>query len=155
MASEVQSKAELVTLHAAAYPTLIRDVQALLSGLIEDIVDTVIPDQTAKTADYTVIISTDSGKSFVSALDGVTFTLPGIAIGNTFEFTNTADDAGAKFSIAPNASDGITYLGSETDNKAMINTKTTSLKGDMATIAGFTAVVTWQVPRVRGIWAKA
>lgn len=155
MASEVKSKAELIVLEAAAYPTMIENQIGLESQLIQDIVDTVMPDETIKTSNYNVVINAgDSGKLLVSALDGMVFTLPAIAIGNVFDFKNTADDAGAKLSISPNSSDGITYLGSETDNKDLINTKTTSLKGDMVTIAGFTAVLTWQVPRVRGIWAK-
>lgn len=155
MASAVQSKAELIVNHAAAYPAKIANQITLESGLIEDIIDTLFPDETIKTSNYTVVINQgDSGKSLVSALDGMVFTLPAIAVGNTFDFTNTADDAGAKLSISPDANDGITYLGSEANNKDLINTKTTSLKGDMVTIAAFTALLTWQVARARGIWAK-
>lgn len=155
MASAVQSKAELIVLEAAAYPTMIENQIGLESQLIQDIVDTVIPDQVIKTSNYTVVINAgDSGKSFVSALDGMVFTLPAIAIGNDFEFENTGADGAAKLSISPNSADGITYLGAESDDSDLINTKTTALKGDKVTIASFTAVVTWQVPRVRGIWAK-
>ena len=47
-----------------------------------------------KIAAYTVVTTTDSGKTFVSKTDGVVFTLPAIAIGNTITFTNTTNGTG-------------------------------------------------------------
>ena len=81
---------------------------------------------TAKTANYTVIVTTDSGKTFTSELDGIVFTLPSIAIGNTVTFVNNAADGLADLSISPATIDGITYAGSSTDNKDLINTKATA-----------------------------
>ena len=107
-----------------------------------------------KTTDYTVIITTDSGKSFISELDGVVFTLPSIAIGNTVTFINMAKDGQAKLSISPATIDGITYAGSATDNKDLINTKATAKKGDFVTLASLDGVIAWQVVAVRGVWAK-
>ena len=75
-----------------------------------------------KTSSYTVVTG-DSGKTFVSETDGVVFTLPAIAVGYSFKFANNAPDGQNTMTISPNASDGITYAGSSTDNKDLINTK--------------------------------
>lgn len=107
-----------------------------------------------KTANYVVVITADSGKTFVSKLDGMVYTLPSIAIGNTITFVNMAEDGQAKLSVSPAALDGITYAGSSTDDKDIINTKATSKKGDYITLASLDGVVAWQVVDVRGIWAK-
>ena len=108
-----------------------------------------------KTANYTVVITTDSGKTFVSKLDAIVFTLPAIAVGNVVTIVNMAEDGKAKLSISPNASDGITYAGSSTDNKDLINTKATAKKGDYVTIQAMNGDVTaWQVVGARGVWAK-
>ena len=109
----------------------------------------------SKVAAYTVVITTDSGTTFTNGeTDGVVFTLPGIAIGNTVTFVNTGLDGTADLTISPNASDGITYAGSSTDNKDLILTKTTSKTGDYVTLASLDGVVAWQVVDVRGIWTK-
>jgi len=107
-----------------------------------------------KTANYTVIITTDSGKTFTSETDGVVFTLPSIAIGNTITFVNNAADGTAELTISPAALDGITYAGSSTDDKDLINTKATAKRGDFVTLASLDGVVAWQVVAARGIWAK-
>jgi len=109
---------------------------------------------TLKTANYTVVISTDSGSTFTSTLDAIVYTLPSIAIGNTVTFINLALDGGAKLSISPAAADGITYDGSSTDNKDLINTKATAKYGDFVTIASLDGTTAWQVVAARGIWAK-
>ena len=110
---------------------------------------------TIKKAAYTVVITTDSGKTFTNGeTDGFAFTLPGIAIGNTVTFVNTAQDGQADLTISPNASDGITYAGSSTDDKDLINTKATAKYGDFVTLASLDGVVAWQVVASRGIWAK-
>ena len=83
----------------------------------------------AKESNYTVVATTDSGKTFTSKTDGTVFTLPAIAIGNTYTFVNTAEDGSNTLTISPNASDGITYAGSSTDDKDLINTKATSKVG--------------------------
>ncbi len=107
-----------------------------------------------KESAYTVVISTDSGKTFTSKTDGMVFTLPAIAIGNVFTFVNTAPDATNTFTVSPNSSDGILYLGSLTDNKDVINTKSTSKVGDYVTIASLNSTAHWTVVDVQGVWAK-
>ena len=107
-----------------------------------------------KDSSYTVVISTDSGKTFLSNTTDVVFTLPAIAIGNVFTFVNTAADGGNNLSISPNSSDGILYLGSLTDNKDVINTASTSKVGDYVTIASLNSTVFWTVVDVQGVWAK-
>ena len=107
-----------------------------------------------KESAYTVVISTDSGKTFTSKTNGMVFTLPAIAIGNVFTFVNTAPDATNTFTVSPNSSDGILYVGSLTDNKDVINTKSTSKVGDYVTIASLNSVVFWTVVDVQGVWAK-
>ena len=107
-----------------------------------------------KDSSYTVVINTDSGKTFLSNTTDVVFTLPAIAIGNVYTFVNTAGDAGNNLTISPNSSDGILYLGSLTDNKDVINTASTSKVGDYVTIASLNSTVFWTVVDVQGVWAK-
>lgn len=107
-----------------------------------------------KTANYTVVVNDDSGKTFASILDGIVYTLPSIAIGETVTFVNMAEDGQAALNISPAALDGITYAGSSTDDKDLINTKATAKKGDSVTLASLDGVVAWQVVAVRGVWAK-
>ena len=109
---------------------------------------------TQKDSNYTVVISTDSGKTFLSNTTDVVFTLPAIAIGNVFTFVNTAGDGGNNLTVSPNSSDGILYLGSLTDNKDVINTKSTSKVGDYVTIASLNSTAHWTVVDVQGVWAK-
>jgi len=106
-----------------------------------------------KTSNYTVTTA-DSGKTFVSATDGVVFTLPAIAVGYSFKFVNNGTDGTNALTISPNASDGITYAGSSTDDKDLINTKTTSKQGDYVVIASLDGTTAWQVTEVRGTFAK-
>jgi len=121
------------------------------NGLSSFLVDS---NAVAKAANYTVVITTDSGKTFTSETDGVVFTLPSIAIGNTVTFVNNAVDGVADLTISPAAADGITYAGSSTDNKDLINTKATAKRGDFVTLASLDGTVAWQVVDARGIWAK-
>ena len=106
-----------------------------------------------KTAAYTVVTSDDAGKTFYVSTS-VTFTLPAIAIGNTFTFVYTGNDGEATLTLSPNASDGISFKGSQTDDKDLILTKATAKKGDYVTLASLDQVVSWQVTAARGIWAK-
>ena len=106
-----------------------------------------------KTSNYTVTTA-DSGKTFVSATDGVVFTLPAIAVGYSFKFVNNGTDGTNALTISPNAADGITYAGSSTDDKDLINTKATSKQGDYVVISSLDGVVAWQVTEVRGTFAK-
>lgn len=106
-----------------------------------------------KTSNYTVTTA-DSGKTFVSSTDGVVFTLPAIAIGYSFKFVNNAPDGANALTISPNAADGITYAGSSTDDKDLINTKATSKQGDFVVISSLDGTAAWQVTQVRGTFAK-
>ena len=106
-----------------------------------------------KTSNYTVTTA-DSGKTFVSSTDGVVFTLPAIAVGYSFKFVNNAPDGANALTLSPNASDGITYAGSSTDNKDLINTKATSKQGDFVVISSLDGTAAWQVTQVRGTFAK-
>ena len=106
-----------------------------------------------KASNYTVVTG-DSGKTFVSSTDGVVFTLPAIAIGYSFKFVNNAPDGANALTLSPNASDGITYAGSSTDDKDLINTKATSKQGDFVVISSLDGTGAWQVTQVRGTFAK-
>jgi len=107
-----------------------------------------------KDSNYTVVISTDSGKTFLSNTKDVVFTLPAIAIGNVFTFYNTGADGQNNLTISPDGDDGILYLGSLTDDKDVINTQGTSKVGDYVTIASLNSTAFWTVVDVQGVWAK-
>ena len=107
-----------------------------------------------KNSNYTVVISTDSGKTFLSNTKDVVFTLPAIAIGNVFTFVNTAADGVNNLTVSPNSSDGILYLGSLTDDKDVINTQSTSKVGDFIKIASLNSTAHWTVVEAQGVWAK-
>ena len=107
-----------------------------------------------KDSNYTVVISTDSGKTFTSKTNGTVFTLPAIAVGNVFTFVNTAEDGANTFTISPNASDGILYVGGLVDDKDLINTKATSKVGDYVKIAALNSTAHWTVVEAQGVWAK-
>ena len=102
----------------------------------------------------TTLTAADSGKTFVSATDGVVFTLPAIATGAVYKFVNAAEDGTNTLTISPNASDGIQYAGSATDDKDLINTKATSRQGDFVVIASLDSTANWSVTSVRGVFAK-
>ena len=152
----IRTRTALDTNQAAAYPTRISDQRTLEAALVVDILDSYLNfASTTKTADYTVVITTDSGTVFDIATDAKTFTLPGIVVGNTFTFVNSGEDGAVLLAIDPNASDGITYKGDSTDGKELRNTKATANHGDFAVIhADLGDVVSWQVPLIRGLWVK-
>lgn len=106
-----------------------------------------------KSSAYTVVTTTDSGKVF-KVRSAVTFTLPSIAIGNVFTFVYTGVDGAANITISPAALDGITYAGTEVDNKDLILTLATAKRGDFVKLASLSQVVSWQVVDVKGIWVK-
>ena len=108
-----------------------------------------------KTSNYTVVINNgDSGKTLLSKTKDVVFTLPAIAIGNVYTFVNTAGDGVNNLTVSPNASDGILYLGSLTDDKDVINTQSTSKVGDFIKIASLNSTAHWTVVAAQGVWAK-
>ena len=101
----------------------------------------------------TTLTAGDSGKTFVSATDGVVFTLPAIATGAYVQRVDTTGGTNT-LTISPNASDGIDYAGSKTDDKDVINTKATSKQGDFIVIASLSSTTHWSVTSVRGTFAK-
>lgn len=107
-----------------------------------------------KSAAYTVVSNTDAGKTFVSDVATITYTLPAIAIGNTFTFVYDGEDSQGTIILSPNASDGIAFKGSQTDDKDLILTLATAKRGDFVTLAALDQTVSWQVTAVRGVWAK-
>ena len=107
-----------------------------------------------KDSNYTVVISTDSGKTFLSNTKDVVFTLPGIAVGNVFTFINTGADGQNNLTISPNSSDGILYVGGLVDDKDLINTQATSKVGDYVKIAALNSTAHWTVVEAQGVWAK-
>jgi len=107
----------------------------------------------AKEANYTVV-NGDSGKTFTSKTKDVVFTLPAISIGRVFTFVNTASDGTNNLTISPNASDGILYAGSLTDDKDIINTQATSKVGDFIVCASLNSTAHWTVVAVQGVFAK-
>ena len=107
-----------------------------------------------KDSNYTVVISTDSGKTFLSNTKDVVFTLPGIAVGNVFTFINTGADGQNNLTISPDSSDGILYVGGLVDNKDLINTQATSKVGDYVKIAALNSTAHWTVVEAQGVWAK-
>ena len=106
-----------------------------------------------KDANYTVV-NGDSGKTFTSNTKDVVFTLPAISIGRVFTFVNTGSDGANNLTISPNASDGILYAGSLTDDKDVINTQSTSKVGDFIVCASLNSTAHWTVVDVQGVFAK-
>ena len=107
-----------------------------------------------KDSNYTVVISTDSGKTFLSNTKDVVFTLPGIAVGNVYTFINTGADGQNNLTISPDSSDGILYVGGLVDDKDLINTQATSKVGDYVKIAALNSTAHWTVVEAQGVWAK-
>ncbi len=106
-----------------------------------------------KSSAYTVVITADSGKTFVNDVS-VVYTLPSIAIGNTFTFVYDGIDGAANITLSPAAIDGITYAGSSTDDKDLVLTTATARRGDFVTISSQDGVIAWQVMAIRGTWVK-
>ena len=102
----------------------------------------------------------DSGKVFTVATDALVITLPEVAAGLKFTFVNTGADGNNIITISPGSSDAIwgtiTLAGSVVDlggvdDKDLINTKSSSIKGDSATLVS--DGTDWYVTASTGIWA--
>ena len=102
----------------------------------------------------------DSGKVFTVATDALVITLPACEAGLKFTFVNTGADANNIITLSPAATDGIwgtiTLAGSVVDvggvdNKDLINTKTSAIKGDSVTLVS--DGTDWYVTASTGIWA--
>ena len=97
----------------------------------------------------------DVGKAFIVTADAKTITLPATAAGlGPIVIINGGADAAIAVNISPNASDKI--MGPDiggTDNKDLINTKTTAKHWDYVIISPDVAGNGWQVEAIRGTWA--
>ena len=108
----------------------------------------------------TTLTAGDSGKVFTVATDALVITLPAVAAGLKFTFVNTGADGNNIITISPESSDAIwgtitlaaavVDLGG-VDNKDLINTKASSIKGDSATLVS--DGTDWYVTASTGIWA--
>jgi hypothetical protein len=88
------------------------------------------------------------------AADAQTLTLPAVVVGASFIIVNTAADAGALLTIAPNSSDKflVDIAGAAgTDNKDIINTKATQSRLDYVHLMGIDAIG-WMIADIRGTW---
>ena len=95
----------------------------------------------------------DVGKIMEVDTDAVVVTLPSTAVGLFFTIRNIAADGVAKVSIDPAAADKI--MGPDiagVDNKDLINTKATAIKGDYVVIIG-DGSLGWYVVDINGTGA--
>ncbi len=95
----------------------------------------------------------DSGKVLHVDTDAKTITLPATATAVDVIIVNDGADAGVAVNIDPDANDrifGQNIAGDE--NKDLINTKTTAIRGDFVHIVGGDAVG-YRILEKRGIWA--
>lgn len=109
----------------------------------------------------TTLTSADHMKVFLVGTDALTITLPTSVLGLEYTFINTGADGNNIITISPASTDGIwgtiTLAASVVDlggtaNKDLINTKSTSIKGDCVTIVGG-GNNDWFVKSSTGIWA--
>lgn len=108
----------------------------------------------------TTLTNADSGKIFTVATDELTITLPAVAAGLKFTFINTGANANNIITISPQSTDAIwgtiTLAASVVDlggvdDKDLINTKASSIKGDSVTL--ISDGTDWFVAASTGIWA--
>lgn len=107
------------------------------------------------------LTAADHGMTFLIGTDALTITLPATVAGLEYTFINSGADGNNIITISPNASDGIwgtvTLAASVVDlggvdNKDLINTKATSIRGDCAVLVG-DGSVGWYLKSSTGIWA--
>lgn len=112
------------------------------------------------TANNTLTVA-ESGKTFFIATDSLVITLPAVVAGVTYTFINSGADGNNIITISPNASDAIhgviTLAGTivelgGTDDKDLINTKTTAGTSDSVTL--LSNGTDWFVVSSTGIWAS-
>lgn len=109
------------------------------------------------------LTAADTGTTYFIATDALTITLPACATagaGTTYKFVNSGADGNNIITISPNSADAIwgtiTLAASVVDlggadNKDLINTKATSIKGDSVEIV--CDGTDWFVQNSTGIWA--
>ena len=108
----------------------------------------------------TTLTAGDSGKVFTIATDALVITLPSVAAGLKFTFVNTGTDGNNIITLSPESTDAIwgtiTLAGSVVDlggvdDKDLINTKASTIKGDSVTLVS--DGTDWFVTASTGIWA--
>ena len=108
----------------------------------------------------TTLTAGDSGKVFTIATDALVNTLPSVAAGLKFTFVNTGADGNNIITLSPESTDAIwgtiTLAGSVVDlggvdDKDLINTKASTIKGDSVTLVS--DGTDWFVTASTGIWA--
>ena len=109
------------------------------------------------------LTAADTGTTYFIATDALVMTLPACATagaGTTYKFVNSGADGNNIITISPNSADAIwgtiTLAASVVDlggadNKDLINTKATSIKGDSVEIV--CDGTDWFVQNSTGIWA--
>lgn len=96
----------------------------------------------------------DNGKAFYVTADAKTITLPATLTGLDVIIINGGADAAVAVNISPNANDliaGPDIAGA--DNKDLINTKATAIRGDFVHITD-RATAGYIVKRMKGTWAQ-
>lgn len=113
-----------------------------------------------KTANYTVLKS-DNGKTFLSALDNMVFTLPEPENGLEFTFINNATAGAAKMNVSPVATNYIrgtftlalsVVVKLPVLDKDIINTKASAKKGDFVRLCA-DGSLGWIIMDSVGVWA--
>ena len=95
----------------------------------------------------------DTGKVIYVTADAKTITLPAVE-GMHFRVVNGGAFGTIAVTISPNSSDGIKGPNlTNTDNKDIINTKTTACRGDYVDIE-YADATGWCVTKMVGTWAK-
>ena len=120
------------------------------NGILSFVVNT---EAEEKTANYSVVMNTDAGKTFYSQFDGMVYTLPDSDIGNTFTIFNLAPSGTAAVSIVPDTLEAIVWAGQDVNATALVNTKATAKVGDYVVLASEAFLDKWMVVGIKGIWA--
>lgn len=97
----------------------------------------------------------DVGKELRCTADAVVFTLPATVLGYNYTFINWGADGDIGFSVSPNANDKImgVNINPAADDKDLVNTKATAIRGDLIEIEG-DGDLGWYVRRMYGTWAR-
>jgi hypothetical protein len=110
----------------------------------------------------TTLTYNDSDKIILIGTDELVVTLPATVAGLRYTVLNSGANGNNIITISPNASDkimgsfvegGVNITMSGTDNKDIVNTKSTAKKGDYITLVG-DGVDGWYIEKAKGIWTE-
>ncbi|MCP4665181.1 MAG: hypothetical protein GY849_02350 [Deltaproteobacteria bacterium] len=110
----------------------------------------------------TTLTANDSGKTFYIGTDALVITLPSTVENLEYKFVNIGADGNNIITISPAAADGIHGTAtlaasvvelSGTDNKDLINTKSTATTGNCVKLTG-DGIIGWYASDFQGIWAS-